>query len=190
MIESAMRLLQRGAEGDAILAKFAEALNDFQTLRQVHALGECSRINETRVIANRLLAMAAEHDIALPPKTRAACESYDKAEAIRIDPTLTAAQKLQALAAMCDVKVGTTAGPGGFDFVDQSCKAAAKICVDALRTCKGCGKEAKKVSRLMRCGGCMVAVYCNRDCQKRAWRDHKLDCVRIVAAAKAAEGLK
>jgi hypothetical protein len=29
---------------------------------------------------------------------------------------------------------------------------------------------------MMKCGRCHVAYYCSPDCQKKAWRSHKLEC--------------
>jgi len=39
--------------------------------------------------------------------------------------------------------------------------------------------EAEKggaIVPLSKCGGCKYARYCNRECQKKAWPDHKLEC--------------
>jgi predicted nicotinamide N-methyase len=33
--------------------------------------------------------------------------------------------------------------------------------------------------KLLKCGGCKAVQYCSRPCQKKAWKDHKLDCKRI-----------
>ena len=33
---------------------------------------------------------------------------------------------------------------------------------------------------LQRCSKCKFARYCNRECQKRAWKDHKVECERVV----------
>ena len=35
------------------------------------------------------------------------------------------------------------------------------------------------------CGGCRVARYCGRACQRAAWKQHKLVCAAISAAAAA-----
>ena len=40
-------------------------------------------------------------------------------------------------------------------------------------TCANCGKRSKS---LKTCDGCGKAQYCNRDCQKAAWKTHKIVC--------------
>ena len=37
-----------------------------------------------------------------------------------------------------------------------------------------------KSEELQRCSKCKFARYCNRECQKSAWKDHKIECERIV----------
>ena len=39
--------------------------------------------------------------------------------------------------------------------------------------CSGCGKEFED---LKKCSGCKSVKYCNRECQVRDWRMHKLAC--------------
>jgi hypothetical protein len=40
------------------------------------------------------------------------------------------------------------------------------------------------------CGGCRVAHYCSRDCQRQHWKQHKPVCQRLAAAAGAGAGAK
>ena len=50
--------------------------------------------------------------------------------------------------------------------------------------CEQCGKredpgkilEASGRWKLLKCGKCKTAMYCGRDCQKAAWKTHKLRC--------------
>ena len=38
-----------------------------------------------------------------------------------------------------------------------------------------------KSEDLQRCSKCKFARYCNRECQKSAWKDHKTECERILS---------
>ena len=42
-------------------------------------------------------------------------------------------------------------------------------------TCDGCGKPGLC---LKQCSACRIARYCSRECQKRAWPEHKAACCR------------
>ncbi|TFK79377.1 hypothetical protein K466DRAFT_606191 [Polyporus arcularius HHB13444] len=43
--------------------------------------------------------------------------------------------------------------------------------------CDTCGaKGGKQQNRLRKCSGCSLAVYCSKECQKKAWSTHKLWC--------------
>ena len=33
---------------------------------------------------------------------------------------------------------------------------------------------------LLRCSKCKFARYCGRDCQRKAWKDHKVECERLI----------
>ncbi|KAK0644146.1 hypothetical protein B0T16DRAFT_460228 [Cercophora newfieldiana] len=46
-------------------------------------------------------------------------------------------------------------------------------------SCHACGKVAADIGKpLLRCTGCSVAPgwFCNKDCQKKDWRNHKKSC--------------
>ena len=66
-----------------------------------------------------------------------------------------------------------------------------------VRHCKACGK-ARGATKLLACGGCKLVHYCEKSCQKKAWRAHKSFCnfarketekAKVEAAAKAAAAL-
>ena len=40
-----------------------------------------------------------------------------------------------------------------------------------------------KSEDLQRCSKCKFARYCNRECQKNAWKDHKTECERILSVS-------
>ena len=44
---------------------------------------------------------------------------------------------------------------------------------DDLKQCLHCGAQARHMPK---CAGCRWARYCNRECQKAAWDNHKLSC--------------
>ncbi|GLD99877.1 hypothetical protein PINS_up008605 [Pythium insidiosum] len=50
--------------------------------------------------------------------------------------------------------------------------------------CQHCRKPLEDVSALKRCAGCDAALFCDRDCQKNSWRQHKAEC-RVIAAMRA-----
>jgi len=41
--------------------------------------------------------------------------------------------------------------------------------------CSACG-ASRVEKKLSHCKGCQLAQYCSRECQKKAWHDHKLFC--------------
>jgi hypothetical protein len=55
-----------------------------------------------------------------------------------------------------------------------------KKCRDPTLCCFSCGSPARTL-----CGRCQVAKYCDRACQKKAWKDHKLVCTPMKATQAA-----
>ena len=45
--------------------------------------------------------------------------------------------------------------------------------LDSVQVCAACGAACKT---LKACGRCMVVRYCNQDCQRAHWKDHKGQC--------------
>eukprot|EP00928_Gymnodinium_smaydae_P033715 TRINITY_DN24078_c0_g1_i1.p1 TRINITY_DN24078_c0_g1~~TRINITY_DN24078_c0_g1_i1.p1 ORF type:complete len:355 (-),score=46.98 TRINITY_DN24078_c0_g1_i1:59-970(-) len=75
----------------------------------------------------------------------------------------------------------TTMSAGGPEHQRLYDKVAAKppsaldeTSVDK-RSCAWCGKAAG--AKLLKCSGCAKAHYCNRECQKAAWKGHKAACM-------------
>ncbi|TMW60214.1 hypothetical protein Poli38472_000256 [Pythium oligandrum] len=61
---------------------------------------------------------------------------------------------------------------------------------DEERGCDQCGVMQKFSAdnpdgKLMKCGGCRTTQYCSRQCQKKAWKEHKTECKRIRAERDA-----
>jgi hypothetical protein len=48
--------------------------------------------------------------------------------------------------------------------------------------CAGCGAH-DAAATFKRCARCMQARYCSPECQKHAWKAHKLVCTPKAAAA-------
>ena len=43
--------------------------------------------------------------------------------------------------------------------------------------CGRCGKKGKGVEEgLKRCMGCKKMLYCGKECQKKDWKEHKMEC--------------
>ncbi|GLE06253.1 hypothetical protein PINS_up015495 [Pythium insidiosum] len=62
---------------------------------------------------------------------------------------------------------------------------------DEERGCDQCGVTQRfsaenPEGKLMKCGGCKSTQYCSRQCQKKAWKTHKVDCKRLRAEAEDA----
>lgn len=45
--------------------------------------------------------------------------------------------------------------------------------------CSYCLRLPEGGGKLSKCGGCEFARYCNKDCQRLAWKDHKPECARL-----------
>lgn len=54
-----------------------------------------------------------------------------------------------------------------------------------LRRCGFCDKKAAPGAELRRCTRCKCTFYCNAECQKSHWKDHKLNCIAPGAAPPA-----
>jgi len=63
--------------------------------------------------------------------------------------------------------------------------AAAKLLFsNSSPTCDSCGAEPQK---LLSCGACNLAHYCNKQCQVNGWNKHKKDCKRARKRKKKAD---
>ncbi|RLN14509.1 hypothetical protein BBJ28_00013498 [Nothophytophthora sp. Chile5] len=65
----------------------------------------------------------------------------------------------------------------------------------ALDCCGRCGAVQRFTpdnpeGKLMTCGGCRSVAYCSRECQKKAWKKHKVECKAIRAQREQAEAQK
>jgi hypothetical protein len=73
------------------------------------------------------------------------------------------------------------------------CSFAAVPCMCNNPGCTsmaGLSELATVSGRSCICGGCRVARYCSRACQRASWKQHKPVCAALSAAAAAAEGEK
>ena len=69
----------------------------------------------------------------------------------------------------------------GADQPLTKAKTKAKGKKDGTPVCFHCGKADPK---LLSCAACHHARYCDRDCQRKDWKRHKLACKAAVAAEK------
>ena len=46
-------------------------------------------------------------------------------------------------------------------------------------TCNGCCNTVAEISQIFQCSGCKVVRYCDRQCQKKHWNEHKVLCNTI-----------
>ncbi|ETV91658.1 hypothetical protein, variant [Aphanomyces invadans] len=46
-----------------------------------------------------------------------------------------------------------------------------------LRRCAACDKKAAEDKKLKRCTRCQCVFYCDAQCQRNHWKDHKVNCV-------------
>lgn len=61
----------------------------------------------------------------------------------------------------------------------------AHIANPELRRCGFCDKKSVAGAELRRCTRCKCTFYCNAECQKSHWTDHKLNCIAPGAAPPA-----
>ncbi|KAI0741566.1 hypothetical protein C8Q80DRAFT_1123435 [Daedaleopsis nitida] len=45
-----------------------------------------------------------------------------------------------------------------------------------LLCCHYCGEASRAYAKLKRCSGCELVMYCSKECQRRAWPEHKAVC--------------
>ncbi|TFK88302.1 hypothetical protein K466DRAFT_662422 [Polyporus arcularius HHB13444] len=57
------------------------------------------------------------------------------------------------------------------------CGSYSAVAPPQLRTCEWCSKAPRE---LRRCVACNTALYCDRECQKAAWKRHKTSC-KVIA---------
>jgi hypothetical protein len=68
---------------------------------------------------------------------------------------------------------------GGVEFGDEILELAKEL--TAKNWCSGCGAAQREDGRqLLICGKCKKDKYCSTECQKKAWKSHKRDCVQAA----------
>lgn len=58
-----------------------------------------------------------------------------------------------------------------------------------LAACHKCYTRGES-EKFGRCGGCTIAVYCSRECQKDHWKEHKNVCQKFVAVMAVGSNLE
>ena len=64
----------------------------------------------------------------------------------------------------------------------EGVKELSKLGYKLERNCRNCGKESQHINRVLKCGGCKLAVYCSKECQKADWKKHKPFCKSLSNA--------
>ncbi|KAL7622535.1 hypothetical protein AAE478_008042 [Parahypoxylon ruwenzoriense] len=55
--------------------------------------------------------------------------------------------------------------------------------------CSNTGCKKGSSDDLLRCGACMTARYCSKDCQKQHWKNHKLFCKHVTSNGASSASL-
>ncbi|KAF9050866.1 hypothetical protein BDZ89DRAFT_594315 [Hymenopellis radicata] len=63
-----------------------------------------------------------------------------------------------------------------FLLFSESCTSTLQISMDFWTHCDFCNRETAR-HKQKRCGGCQMACYCSRQCQKDAWQIHRAACL-------------
>lgn len=87
--------------------------------------------------------------------------------------------------AVCDRANGFAFSAEGFHLQEEAVKADTQPSGEYYTSlnekfqqgpfCASCGRESQG-TKLLRCTGCKLVEYCNRDCQKADWPFHKRSC--------------
>jgi hypothetical protein len=72
-------------------------------------------------------------------------------------------------------------------IVEFCCKNEIKKEIKKQETCTFC---LKKKENLKKCSSCHSAFYCDRECQTKDWKKHKLNCVCAVVSLQSDEKMK
>ena len=75
-------------------------------------------------------------------------------------------------------KVSTDTTNTTFDAKSTKSRITAR---DKFRCCENCGQEIS--DRIQLCAGCKRVAYCNSQCQKAHWRQHKKSCSYVQKPA-------
>ena len=70
-----------------------------------------------------------------------------------------------------------------FDQFAASAPTVPNARAPEKHTCAWCRKAASPAHKLHACAGCSQAYYCNKTCQKAAWKGHKKACKEAQRAA-------
>jgi hypothetical protein len=132
------------------------------------------------------LARLAEATRVLPCTTTTTTHAHHKQTVHVILTDYDAHVFLQGLAATTDSEIAHV-----YRML-QSFQTSLPEGVVPSRMCGHCGlfeastirddetnKENEQPEAFKKCSKCMVEYYCNRNCQKAAWKDHKLICNTI-----------
>ena len=89
-----------------------------------------------------------------------------------------ASSKQDGTAAAAAEQLGSISLGGSAEKKDSETEPTTHNGTPTELLCSACGKKGDKCT-LMKCRACKCVWYCDKDCQKKHWKEHKKECKRI-----------
>jgi hypothetical protein len=111
-------------------------------------------------------------------KTKSTAKNQPAKSIAKDQPAKTGGLTESQLTGMVDTEPTTTGTNSSADVKTKSRKTAR----DKFRRCENCDMEIS--DRIQLCSGCKKVAYCNNNCQKSHWKQHKKTCTYIQKASE------
>ena len=141
------------------------------------------RIEEQKKKTQELLNKLG--NIELPDDEQDLLHTMPSQEAVKEDcgyEVFLSEEKGRGIRATKDFNVGNcilAADPFAFVIFESMAESVCHYCFNMVIR----DKSGKPTATLMKCAACKFARYCSRDCQKKAWPQHKKQCMAIKRIA-------